>query len=163
MSESTPPAPKDLRPTVLDEIDRRIVRLLSHDGRMSNQALADECGIAPSTCLARVRALRESGVIKRFVAQIDPAALGRPIEALVAIRLQPDARPRIDEIFHYLNGLPGVMEVYFLAGAVDFQVHVAARDTADLQDLVVGKISSTNDVAVTETNLIFEHSSTPML
>jgi len=55
---------KNIRGLVLDEIDHAILRHLAADGRMANLALASAVGIAPSTCLGRVRALRESGVIR---------------------------------------------------------------------------------------------------
>jgi DNA-binding Lrp family transcriptional regulator len=147
----------------LDDLDKRILKLLARDGRMPNAAIAEACGVAASTCLLRLRQLRERGVIRRYVADIDPAALGRPIQALVAIRLQPDARPRIPQFAEFLANLPGVLNVYFLAGANDFQVHISARDTHDLQDLVVNHLSNSPDVGLTETNLIFEHTTRPSL
>src|SRR5713226_5342543 len=80
---SWPPASARPDPTVpgggeLDDIDRRIVHELARDARLPNNALADRVGIAPSTCLGRVRALRDRGVIRGYHADVDPAALGRP-------------------------------------------------------------------------------------
>src|ERR1700745_3278622 len=70
----------------LDEIDRHIVFELARDARLANNALADRVGIAPSTCLGRVRSLRERGVIRGYHADVDPAALGRPLQAMLAVR-----------------------------------------------------------------------------
>ena len=81
--------PQDVR---LDGTDRAILQVLADDARISNKELADRVGIAQSTCLARVRALRESGVIRGFHADIDPRALGHDLQAMIAIRLQPHAR-----------------------------------------------------------------------
>lgn len=142
---------------VIDETDLAILRLLAQDGRMSNTALAEEVGIAPSTCLNRIRHLRERGAIRGFRADIDPAALDRPLQAVVFVRLQPSARSKIAQFANYLAGLPGVLNVYFLAGANDFQVHVAVRDSNALRDFVVINLSAKADVAGTETNLIFQH------
>src|SRR5438045_3270909 len=83
-----------LRP-VLDDVDRRILRELVADARIPNNALAERVGIAPSTCLGRVRALREGGVIRGYHADVDPAALGRPIQAMISVRLQSHARGHI--------------------------------------------------------------------
>lgn len=141
----------------LDDIDRRLLRLLADDARMPNNALAQRAGIAPSTCLGRVRALRERGIIRGFHADIDPAALGRPIQAMIAVRLQTHARGHIPAFMAKIAALPEVLNVFFLGGADDFHVHIAAASTDNLRDFVVVNLSGDPDVALTETNLIFEH------
>jgi DNA-binding Lrp family transcriptional regulator len=155
-TRSAAPAPKNVRP-VPDEIDRRILAHLAADARIPNNALADLVGIAASTCLGRVRALRESGVIRGYHADIDPAALGRPIQAMIAVRLQSHARGHIAEFVAMVAALPEVLNVFFLGGADDFLVHIAATGTENLRDFVVVNLSGNPDVALTETNLIFEH------
>jgi DNA-binding Lrp family transcriptional regulator len=138
-------------------VDRAIVAALSADARIPNNALADRVGIAPSTCLTRVRSLRESGVIRGFHADVDPAALGHEIQAMIAVRLQSDARGHIPQFAQRMARLPEVLNVFFLAGANDFMIHVATANSAELRDFVVENLSANPDVALTETNLIFEH------
>jgi DNA-binding Lrp family transcriptional regulator len=140
----------------LDDIDRHIVRELARDARIANNALAERVGIAPSTCLGRVRSLRERGVIRGYHADVDPAALGRPLQAMIAVRLQSHARSRIRGFVAEVAGLPEVLNVFFLAGKDDFLLHVAAASTASLRDFVE-TLSSNGDVSYTETSLIFEH------
>ena len=140
----------------LDDIDRHIVRELARDARIANNALAERVGIAPSTCLGRVRSLRERGVIRGYHADVDPAALGRPLQAMIAVRLQSHARSRIRVFVAGVAGLPEVLNVFFLAGKDDFLLHVAAASTASLRDFVE-TLSSNGDVSYTETSLIFEH------
>ncbi|MBE7162991.1 MAG: Lrp/AsnC family transcriptional regulator [Williamsia herbipolensis] len=141
----------------LDETDRRLLRLLAEDARMPNNALAERAGIAPSTCLGRVRALRARGVIRGYHADVDPAALGRPIQAMISVRLQSHARGHIPAFMAKIAALPEVLNVFFLGGADDFHVHIAASSTDALRDFVVVNLSGDPDVALTETNLIFEH------
>jgi DNA-binding Lrp family transcriptional regulator len=86
--------PNDVRP-LIDETDRRILKVLAVEARIPNNALADRVGIAPSTCLGRVRSLVERGVIRGFYADIDPAAVGHSLQAIIAVRLQADARDAI--------------------------------------------------------------------
>jgi DNA-binding Lrp family transcriptional regulator len=148
--------PKIVRP-VVDEVDRRILTRLAADARIPNNALAEAVGIAPSTCLGRVRALRDSGVIRGYHADIDPAALGRPIQAMIAVRLQAHARGHMSGFVAKVTELPEVLNVFFLGGADDFLVHIAATSTENLRDFVVVNLSGNPDVALTETNLIFEH------
>ncbi|MGI8678557.1 MAG: Lrp/AsnC family transcriptional regulator [Jatrophihabitans sp.] len=151
-----PAAPNNLHHD-LDDVDRRLLRLLAGDARTPNNALAAAAGVAPSTCLGRVRALREHGVIRGYHADIDPAALGRPIQAMIAVRLQSHARGHIPEFMARIADLPEVLNVFFLGGADDFYVHIAATSSANLRDFVVVNLSGNPDVALTETNLIFEH------
>src|ERR1700753_3454154 len=86
---------KDLRPADLDSTDRKIVSLLHADARMTNSALADELDIAASTCHGRVRRLVDSGVIRGFYADIDPAAVGLPLQGMSSVRLESYAPRQI--------------------------------------------------------------------
>ncbi|MCW2867316.1 MAG: putative Transcriptional regulator, AsnC family [Marmoricola sp.] len=145
------------REVELDDTDRALVRLLARDARTPNNALAAEVGIAPSTCLVRVRRLQEAGVIRGFHATVSPEALGLQLQAVVAVRLTSAARHSIGEVGARLATLPGVLNVFFLAGANDFLIHVAARNAEELRELVVTHLSGSREVASTETNLVFEH------
>ncbi|WP_059022365.1 Lrp/AsnC family transcriptional regulator [Mycobacterium sp. M26] len=158
-AKSTAPsvsAPKDVRAD-LDEVDRRILALLHADARISNSALADAVGIAASTCHGRVRRLQDLGVIRGFYADIDPAAIGLSLQAMISVSLQSNARGKIGTFIQQIRRKPQVMDVYFLAGADDFIIHVAARDTDDLRAFVVENLNADADVAGTQTSLIFEH------
>ncbi len=141
----------------LDDVDRRLVALLAEQARIPNNALAAAVGIAPSTCLARMRALRENGVIRGYHADVDPAALGRPLQAMIAVRLAAGARERMTAFTDRIRARPEVLEVFFLGGADDFLLHVATADAVGLRDFVVDQLSAHPEVALTETNLIFEH------
>ncbi|OBK71367.1 Lrp/AsnC family transcriptional regulator [Mycobacterium sp. 1274761.0] len=154
---SRPRAPKDVRRPELDDTDRRILILLHRDARMPNSALAEAVGIAPSTCHGRVRRLHELGVIRGFYADIDPAAIGLSLQAMISVSLQANARGKIRSFIQQIRRNPRVIDVYFLAGSDDFILHVAAADTDDLRAFVVENLNSDADVAGTQTSLIFEH------
>ncbi|NMH97496.1 Lrp/AsnC family transcriptional regulator [Pseudonocardia acidicola] len=151
--------PQDVRPVTpaLDDTDRAILRALATDARIPNNALAEQVGIAPSTCLARVRALRERGVIRGFHADIDPRAVGHDLEAMIAVRLQAHARSNMAQFVARISALPEVLDVYFVAGANDYLIHVATSSTDELRWFVAEQLSRHPDVANTETSLIFEH------
>ncbi|MEO3757441.1 Lrp/AsnC family transcriptional regulator [Mycobacterium sp. B14F4] len=152
-----PGSSKDVRPVALDDVDRRILAVLHRDARISNNALADAVGIAPSTCHGRVRRLQDLGVIRGFYTDIDPAAIGLTLQAMISVSLQSNARGKIHSFIQQIRRMPQVMDVYFLAGADDFILHVAARDTDDLRSFVVENLNADADVAGTQTSLIFEH------
>jgi DNA-binding Lrp family transcriptional regulator len=146
--------PQEVR---LDGIDRAILRVLVDDARVSNKDLAGRVGVAQSTCLARVRSLRERGVIRGYHADVDPNAVGHDLQAMIAIRLQPGARHAMGEVTRSLARRPEVLEVYFVAGANDFLVHVACASTEALRAFVGDHLNRDPAIAGTETNLIFEH------
>jgi DNA-binding Lrp family transcriptional regulator len=148
--------PKILR-RPLDDIDRAILHELSADARQPNNALAERVGIAPSTCLMRVRTLRDTGVIRGFHADVEPRALGRDLQAMIAVRLAAHARGSMGPFVTRISRLSEVMDVYFVAGVNDYLLHVAVGSTADLRDFVAEHLNQDPDVAATETNLIFEH------
>jgi len=150
-------SPKDVRPADLDAVDRRILSLLHADARITNSALAETVEIAPSTCHGRVRRLVDVGVIRGFYTDIDPVAVGMPLQAMISVSLQSSARGKIRSFIQQIRGRRQVMDVYFLAGADDFLLHVAARDTEDLRSFVVENLNADADVAGTQTSLIFEH------
>jgi DNA-binding Lrp family transcriptional regulator len=149
--------PNDVRPADLDEVDRKILTVLHGDARIPNNALAEAVGIAPSTCHGRVRRLVDLGVIRGFYTDVDPVAVGLPLQAMISVNLQSNARGKIRSFIQQIRCRRQVMDIYFLAGADDFILHVAARDTEDLRSFVVENLNADADVAGTQTSLIFEH------
>lgn len=141
----------------IDRVDAAILESVAADARISNQRIAERVGIAPSTSLARLRALRERGVIRGFHAEVDLAALGRPLQALVAVRLAVHAREQIDAFTSAVSELPGVLMVFHLTGVTDYLVWVAAADPQDLRGFVVDHLVTHPAVAHAETSLIYEH------
>jgi DNA-binding Lrp family transcriptional regulator len=147
----------------LDRTDYEILGQLQNNARLANKELAKRVHLAPSSCLERVRRLRESGVLTGFHAQVDPAALGIAMQAMIAVRLA-DHSGHIERTFRdYLLQRPEVVAVFYLAGAIDFLVHVAVRDTAHLRDFSVDALAARAEVDRVETSLIFEHSMRPSL
>lgn len=141
----------------LDATDLAILAVLARDARTPNNALATQVGVAPSTCLARVRVLRAAGAIRGYHADVSPDALGLPLQAMITVRLQASERQQIGAFTERMRARPGVRNIYFVAGSVDFLLDVVARDAASLRDFVVDELSARGEVAATETHLIFEH------
>lgn len=150
------PEQKKLRPQ-LDVIDKQLLALLAADSRQTNQSLADALGLAPSTCLSRLRALKESRVIKRFTIDVDPDAIGRPLQALVSVRLRPGARHLMNAFGQELRKMPEISQFFVLGGADDFLIHITARDTEHVRQFVLEHLSANPAVAGTQTSLVFEH------
>jgi DNA-binding Lrp family transcriptional regulator len=140
----------------LDRIDIGIVNALQKDGRLSNKELAAEVGLAPSSCLERVKRLRERGVIRGFHADVDPVAMGVGIQAIIAIRLGDQSRSILERFMQEVPALPEVVTLLNLAGDVDYLLHVMVRDTDHLRDFVLEGLASRKEVAHYQTNLLFQ-------
>jgi len=149
--------PNDRQPIALDGVDHAILEALTDDARIPNNRLADRLGIAPSTCLARVRALVKNGVLRGFHADVDLAALGHPLQAMIAVRLTVHHREEIESFTRAVRELPGVLSVFHVAGVNDYLVWVAAADAQDLREFVVDHLATHPSVAHAETSLIYEH------
>ncbi len=113
--------------------------------------------IAASTCLVRIRVLQTSGVITGFYAELDPASLGVGIQAMIAVRLRRHFRPDVEAFHKHALGLPEVVQLYHVAGPIDFLIHVWARDSNHLRDLAMTAFTAREEVSHIETELIFEH------
>jgi DNA-binding Lrp family transcriptional regulator len=147
----------------LDSVDRALLRELQKDARQTNKALAAKVGVSPSTCLERVRELRARGVIRAFRADVDPAAVGRPMEAILSIQQRPaQGRGAIETLLEHVKKAPETRRVMALTGTTDFIIHVAVRDMDHLRD-VVWKLTERREVARLQSSLIFAHEEGPDL
>ena len=142
---------------ILDRIDYEILTLLRKNARISNKEVARKVGLAASTCLVRIRVLQNSGVISGFHAEIDPTSLGVGIQAMIAVRLLRHFKPDVDAFRNHALSLPEVVQLYHVAGPIDFLIHVWARDSNHLRELAMTAFTSREEVSHIETELIFEH------
>jgi len=140
----------------LDEIDRRILRALAADGRLTNKAIAARLGIAESTCAYRMRGLRDAGVITGTKVQLALEALGCPIQAVVKIRLGSHDREHVNRLYEDLTQVPGVLQALHVAGEDDFHLHVAVESAQALRDLILEHVTVHRVVRQTQTQLVFE-------
>jgi Lrp/AsnC family leucine-responsive transcriptional regulator len=120
---------------ILDHTDRQILKALQADARLSNVALAERIGLSPSACLRRVRLMEESGLIAGSALLLDPKKAGIAGNAFVQITLDQQERQTLDAFEAAILRVPEVLACYLLAGQSDYLVHVAFRDTEDLERL----------------------------
>ncbi len=146
----------------LDQVDRMIVEQLQRNGRMTNAEIAEHVGIAPSTCVTRIRSLVARGVITGFTASVNPAVMGLDLQVLVSVSIRSGARQRIAEFSEELRALPEVMQLFFLGGVEDFIIHLAARDSDHVRDFVMEHLSAHPAVSSTRTSIVFSHYQNPV-
>ena len=141
----------------LDELDAAIVRELQRNARRTNRDIATAVGVSPSTALERTRALRRRGVIKGALLDVDLSAIGRPVQALIAVRVRPPTRRNIEAFRDWARQLPETVGVFVTAGTEDFLVHVAVPDNNSLYEFVIDKLTARTDIADVRTSVIYEH------
>lgn len=131
----------------LDRIDRRILRDLQDDGRMTNVELARRAGISAPPCLRRVRALEEAGYIRGFHADVEPVALGYNVTIFAHVGLNSQAEADLRAFEALVGQWDQVRECHMLAGETDFLLKVVARDWDDYQRFLTTKLTAAPNVA----------------
>jgi Lrp/AsnC family transcriptional regulator, leucine-responsive regulatory protein len=139
----------------MDEIDDRILGILATNGRASFAAIGEEVGLSPHGAADRVRRLERDGVITGYAARIDPAGVGRSLDAFIDVRLLPTTDS--EEFERRVARLDSVREMVFLTGRFDFQLRVACRDAEDLND-TVRAVRREAGAAGTETRIVLRSS-----
>lgn len=115
----------------LDEIDRRILRALQRNGRMSNAELSDDVHLSPSACHRRVQRMEKEGYIKDYVALLDARKLNVPTTVFVEITLRGQADDILDSFEKSVARIPDVLECHLMAGSADYLLKVVAENTED--------------------------------
>lgn len=136
----------------MDEIDRRIVRLLRADGRMSNAKLAEAAGLSPSACLRRLRLLEQSGVIRGYAAIIDDPDDRRRSVVIVQITLERQTEEYFRRFEAAARRLPEIAECYLMTGMADYLLRVEVADAADYERVHAEHLSKLPGVARIQSN-----------
>lgn len=137
--------------------ERILVELLQKNARMTNKDLARAAGIAESTCLERVRSLHQRGVIRGWHAEVDLAAIGRPIRVLISVRLQPKTTEAVNAFQRDVLAAPETLSVATVAGNDDFIVEVAVADVDHLRAFLFDHITNQANVTDTHTSLVYDY------
>ncbi|WP_309133135.1 Lrp/AsnC family transcriptional regulator [Brevibacterium sp.] len=140
----------------LAEVDLAILRVLSSDARISNKDLAERVGLAPSTCLGRVNALKSRGVITGFRAEINYEMLGLHVFGMIAVRVTPLGRSQLNQLIERLLGVAATLEVFQVSGERDLLVHIATAHPTGLHRYIEEHLSD-QLIAHTQTSLVFGH------
>jgi DNA-binding Lrp family transcriptional regulator len=136
-----------MRHVKLDKIDRRILRDLQEDGRMTNVELAHRAGISAPPCLRRVRALEEAGIIRGYHADINAEALGYGVTVFAQVGLASQAEPDLKAFETLVASWPEVREANMLAGETDFLLKIVAIDWDSYQRFLTTKLTAAPNVS----------------
>src|SRR5580693_10336964 len=147
-----------MRRIKLDKIDRRILRDLQEDGRMTNVELARRAGISAPPCLRRVRALEEAGFIRGYHADVNPEALGYGVTVFAQVGLSSQAEPDLKAFETLVATWPQVREAHMLAGEADFLLKIVAADWDSYHKFLTTRLTSAPNVSHVKSALAIRRS-----
>ncbi|PHR91820.1 MAG: AsnC family transcriptional regulator [Robiginitomaculum sp.] len=139
----------------MDAIDKKIIRELQRDARLSNQDLSARIGLSPSPCLRRVRRLERDGVLVGYTALVDQEKYGLPINVFVTIRLETPAADTVNAFEAAIHKIDEVVECYLMTGNRDYLLRVLAKDLKSYEAIVRNKLSAIAGVVSLESSFAF--------
>jgi Lrp/AsnC family leucine-responsive transcriptional regulator len=125
----------------LDPIDIRILNELQNDSSHSNVELAKRVHLSPSPCLVRVKALKDKGVIRNYVALADPKVLGLGLNVFISISLKEQSKAALGEFEQRISEHDEVMECYLMTGDSDYLIRVAVADMGALEKFILEQLT----------------------
>ena len=141
---------------VLDRIDRKILQTLQADARLTNQQLAERIALSPSPCLRRVRALEEGGVIRQYVALLDPAKIGLGLLAYVTVKLEKKGKMPVEQFTRAVLAWPEVIACYSMTGDMDYLMRVQVEDLDHYSRFIMDKLLKQAGVIDIKSNFVLE-------
>jgi Lrp/AsnC family leucine-responsive transcriptional regulator len=131
----------------LDDIDRKIIGELQRNCRLTSQELADRVGLSASPCARRVRILEENGAIKGYVAVIDQAKVGLPVNVFASVKLERQREEELDTFSHAIAQWPEVADCYLMTGQRDYLLRIVVRDLESYERFLKEKLTRLTCIA----------------
>lgn len=147
----------------MDSLDRAILQAWMADARRSLRDIAAQVGVSATTVHERARGLQRRGVVRGSHLDIDLAQVGRPVQALVSVRIRPPTRANIEDFRDWVSALPETVGVFVTSGRADFIVHVAVPSNDALYAFVIDRLTSREELADVESSIIYEHLRDPVI
>lgn len=127
--------------TKIDKTDRKILKILQANGKITNAKLSEEIGLSPAPTLERVKKLENSGIIKSYHAELDSAMLGLGVNTFVQVSLKGHNKPNIETFLSKIRDIEEIIECHHITGSGDFILRIVAKDIASYQQLMLEKVS----------------------
>ncbi|SLN19773.1 Leucine-responsive regulatory protein [Roseovarius litorisediminis] len=137
----------------MDRLDRRILSLLQKDGQISMARLSESVGLSLSACHRRVKILESDGMISNYAARLDRRAIGLEIQVFIEIKLASQRKPDIEAFEEAIKAMDDILECHLISGEFDYLIRVAARSTADYEQLYRNRLSQIPSVTQMKTLL----------
>jgi Lrp/AsnC family leucine-responsive transcriptional regulator len=139
---------------MLDDLDKRLLDELQQDARISNAELARRVNLSPPATHARLRRLEQQGYLNRYVALLDRQKAGYDMLCFVRVHLQLHETEKVSGFHQAVRTMPEVLECHHITGDYDYLLKVVARNTADLENFLVNRLTPIPGIAQIHTNLV---------
>lgn len=139
----------------MDAIDRRILRELQKDGRLTNQELSERVNLSPSPCLRRVKNLEKAGIIGGYAAIVDQEAYGLPVTVFLQVRLDRHSEESVKAFETAVERIDEIMECYLMAGDRDYLLRVVVASLADYEDFIRRRIHKIPGIASLDSSFAY--------
>ncbi|MBW2453330.1 MAG: Lrp/AsnC family transcriptional regulator [Deltaproteobacteria bacterium] len=136
----------------MDELDRKIVRTLQVDGRITNQELASRVGLSPSPCLRRLRRLESEGVIEGYAAMVDQGRYGLPLDIFVQVKLERHTEETVRTFEEHVRAVDEILDCYLMTGSADYLLHLASADLEHYDRFMRMRLQNIPGIAAIETS-----------
>ena len=140
----------------LDHIDKKILDLLQDNGRMTNAQLAKDVGLSPPPMLERVRKLEKQGIIRKYVALVDPKKVDRGTMALVSVSLRLHQKNAIQEFVKEIQNIPEILECHHITGEEDYVLKVAIKDIEEYERFLRDRLTRISGIRKIKTSFILK-------
>jgi Lrp/AsnC family leucine-responsive transcriptional regulator len=138
----------------IDATDIKILNILQRQGRITNTALAKEIEISPPPTLERVKKLEKNGVIVKYVALVDPAAVGIGTHTFVEVTLRGHTRENVTAFIEAAQAMDEIKECHHVTGDADFLIKIAVKDIPSYEQLVLHKLTTLPNVSNLKTMVV---------
>ena len=137
----------------VDEIDRKILRELRSDARLTQLELADRVGLSPTACTRRVRLLEQSGVISGYRARFDEATLGFGFSVFISVKLDHQVKDRLASFEAAVTRFPEVVDCWLMTGSRDYLLRIAVKDLVEFESFLIQHLTNVPGVASIESSI----------
>lgn len=137
----------------IDELDKRILRRIALEGRISVQALGESIGLSPTPVARRLKRLEEAGIVTGYAAIINEAALGYDVSVFVSVKLDRQIDNALSSFEIAINSFPEVLDCWLMTGSRDYLLRVVTRSMAEFERFLVGHLTKVKGVAEIESSI----------
>lgn len=139
----------------MDHIDRKIIRELQNNGRLTNQELSERVNLSPSPCLRRVRNLETDGVLKGYTALVDQEKYGLGLDVFVQVKLERSTEALIETFEDEVNKIDEILECYLITGTSDYLLHIVSQNLKSYEKFMRERMTKIPGIATVETSISF--------
>nr|WP_321443279.1 Lrp/AsnC family transcriptional regulator [uncultured Cohaesibacter sp.] len=143
-------------PNSLDQHDIKILQILKDEGRITNQALSDQIGLATSPCWRKMRQLEESGIIEGYSVRLNRRKIGLGVQAFIRVKIDSHSEAEAEQFASEVMQLDQVVACYSIAGDADFLLQVVARDLDSYSDFAMNEIRRLPGIKEMQTSMMLK-------